>query len=85
MNYVYVLLSRKDSHFYIGSTNDLKRRLHEHDSGNVNSTKLRRPLELLYYEACINESDMRRREKYLKSGMGRKYVKNRLRDYLQNL
>ena len=85
MNYVYVLLSEKDGHFYIGSTNNLKRRFKEHENGNVISTKERRPLLLIYYEAGISENDARRREKYLKSGMGRKYIKNRLKDYLQNL
>ena len=85
MNYVYVLLSEKDGHFYIGSTNNLKRRFKEHENGNVISTKERRPLLLIYYEAGISEYDARRREKYLKSGMGRRYIKNRLKDYLQNL
>jgi len=53
--------------------------------GRVNSTKNRRPLKLIYYEACINEEDARRRERYLKSGMGKKYLKNRLKSYLGNL
>ena len=59
--------------------NDLKRRLHEHQSGNVRSTWNRRPLELVYYEACLNEDDAKQRETYLKSGMGKKYIRNRLR------
>ncbi|MFC1817417.1 GIY-YIG nuclease family protein [Thermodesulfobacteriota bacterium] len=85
MHYVYVLLSRKDGRFYTGSTSDLRRRLHEHNSGNVESTMNRRPLELVYYEACINHEDTRAREKYLKSGMGKRYLKNRLKRYLDNL
>ena len=50
MHYVYLLFSDKDSKFYTGSTNDLKRRLYEHNSGNVRSTTNRRPLKLIYYE-----------------------------------
>ena len=85
MHYVYTLLSDKDGHLYAGSTNDLKRRFKEHNTGGVNSTKNRRPLKLIYYEACINEDDAKQREKYLKSGMGKKYLRNRLNKYLENL
>ena len=85
MNYVYTLLSDKDGKLYTGSTNDLKRRLREHESGNVSSTKSRRPLRLIYYEACINQEDARKREKYLKSGMGNKSLRNRLKKYIENL
>jgi putative endonuclease len=66
MYYVYILKSKKDHNFYIGSTNDLKRRLYEHNSGLVFSTKSRRPLELVYYEAYRAEGDARKREKKLK-------------------
>ena len=62
MYYVYVLKSKKDHNFYIGSTNDLKRRLGEHNSGLVFSTKSRKPLELIYYEAYNTENDARKRE-----------------------
>ena len=85
MYYVYTLLSHKDGNLYTGSTNDLKRRLKEHNAGGVNSTKNRSPLKLIYYEACIDEEDTRNREKYLKSGMGKKYLRNRLKNYLGNL
>ena len=85
MYYVYLLISEKDGNFYTGSTNDLKRRFEEHNSGRVNSTENRRPLKLIYYEACLNKTDARNREKYLKSGMGKKYLKNRLRSYLEDL
>ena len=85
MFYVYLLYSEKDGKFYTGSTNDLKRRVTEHTSGNFRSTKNRRPLKLIYYESCLNEDDAKQREIYLKSGMGKKYVRNRLRRYLENL
>jgi len=82
MNYVYVLLSKQDGGFYTGSTKDLRRRIQEHNDGKVISTQKRIPLKLIYYEGCINEKDARRREKYLKSGMGKKYIGNRLKSYM---
>ena len=85
MHYVYILQSKKDSKFYTGVTNDLKRRVNQHQSGTVRSTGNRRPLELIYYEACLNEDDAKQRELYLKSGMGKKYIRNRLKRYLDNL
>jgi putative endonuclease len=85
MYYVYLLISEKDGNFYTGSTADLKRRFEEHNSGLVNSTKNRLPLKLIYYEACLNETDARNRERYLKSGMGKKYLRNRLKSYLNDL
>ena len=85
MHYVYLLYSEKDGKFYTGSTNDLKRRSLEHSSGNVKSTKNRRPLHLIYYEACLSEEDAQQREIYLKSGMGKRYLKNRLKRYLEDL
>lgn len=66
MFYVYILKSKKDNNFYIGSTNDLKRRINEHNSGLVFSTKSRMPFELVYYEAYKSEGDARKREKNLK-------------------
>ena len=68
MYYVYVLKSKKDGNLYTGSTNDLKRRLDEHNNGLVFSTKSRRPFELVYYEAYKSEKDARSREKNLKLG-----------------
>lgn len=66
MFYVYVLKSAKDGQGYIGSTNDLKRRLSEHNRGLVQSTKPRKPFKLIYYEAYASEDDARFREKALK-------------------
>jgi putative endonuclease len=66
MFYVYVLKSQKDGMSYIGSTNDLRRRVKEHNSGLVISTKPRQPLELVYYEAYKSENDARKREWSLK-------------------
>jgi len=66
MFYLYLLKSKKDSQFYIGSTKDLKKRLIMHNLGKIYSTKLRRPFELVYYEAYKSEKDARKREHNLK-------------------
>ena len=85
MFYVYVLHSEKDGLLYTGATSDLRARLQEHESGRVHSTSNRLPVRLVYYEACISQADAFRREKYLKSGPGKRYLKNRLREYLASL
>ena len=79
MFYTYVLLSLKDDKRYIGFTEDLKKRIEEHDLGLVDSTKSRRPFELVYYEACRNKDDAIKREKYFKTGFGRRFLKERLK------
>ena len=84
MFYLYVLKSQKDEELYIGSTNDLKRRIKEHQSGKSFSTKLRRPFELIYYEAYKNEKDARSREHSLKfRGNARRFLKERIRESLK--
>jgi len=82
MYYTYVIQSEKDGRFYTGFTKDLRHRLNEHNSGKVTSTKNRCPFSLIYYEACLNEQDATAREKYLKTGMGKRYLKNRLKRFL---
>lgn len=67
MFYVYILKSKRDQKCYIGSTNDLKRRFEEHNKGKIFSTKNRRPLVLVYYEAFRSEKDARKREQTLKN------------------
>ena len=81
-HYVYVLRSAVDGNFYVGYTNDLKRRFAEHEAGRVPSTRNRRPLELEYYEACRSQEDATKREKYLKTAWGKRYIKSRLAAYL---
>lgn len=80
--FVYLLKSKKDGKWYTGFTNNLQKRLKEHNGKKVFSTKGRGPFELIYCEACKNEYDARAREKYLKSGMGKRYLTNRLRRFL---
>ncbi len=82
MYYSYVLQSKKDKGFYIGFTKDLKLRFEQHTKGIVDSTKNRRPLELIYYEACLNQEDATNREKYLKTYNGKRFIHKRLKSYL---
>ncbi|MBN1521747.1 MAG: GIY-YIG nuclease family protein [Candidatus Aureabacteria bacterium] len=77
--YTYILQSKKNGQFYIGATSNLKKRLEEHTKGLVASTKYKRPLQLIYFEACLSKNDAFRRERYLKTGMGKRYLKNRLK------
>ncbi len=85
MFYTYILLSERDNNFYTGFTKDLNSRLEKHKNGLVASTFYRRPLRLIYYEACLNETDAIEREKYFKSGFGRRYINNRLENYLKEI
>lgn len=66
---------------YIGYTNDLRKRLKEHNRGLVFSTKPYKPLKLIYYEACLNKDDAKRRENYLKKTQGQRLLKRRLKEY----
>jgi putative endonuclease len=83
MFYVYILKSKRYGELYIGSTNDLRARIIEHNRGRVESTKRKKPYKLIYYEAYEIESDARRREKMLKlRGQARHQLKLRLKDTL---
>ena len=80
---VYLLHSAKDNGFYIGYSTDLKRRLAEHTRGASFATKSRGPWKLIYYEAYTERLDAEGRERYLKSGGGRRFLRNQLRYYLE--
>ena len=80
--YVYVLKSDKDKNFYTGYTKDLKLRFKQHEEKQVQSTKERGRLKLIYYEACLNQQDATHREKYLKTYLGKMFLRNRLKSYL---
>lgn len=82
MFYTYILKSDKDGKMYTGFTKNLKLRFDEHQKGKVDSTKDRRPLKLIYYEACLNQVDATHREKYLKTHHGKSFIKNRVKSYL---
>lgn len=81
LHWVYVLLSLKDNKRYIGYTNDINRRLEEHVNGKVPSTRPRRPLRMIYVEGCLDQEDAQRREKYLKTTDGRRFLVKRLKSY----
>ncbi len=83
--FVYVLQSESDQNWYTGFTDDLDNRVLNHNKGRVMSTKTRIPLKLIYFEACLNKYDALAREKYLKSGMGKRYLRNRLKRYQGDL
>ena len=83
--YTYILFSEKDEKLYHGYTNDLKLRIEQHNKGLVTSTKYRRPLKLIYFEACLNKKDALRREKYFKTYYGSMYIKKRLKEYFKQL
>ena len=80
--YTYVLFSEKDNNYYTGYTKDIKLRIEQHSKGLVSSTRERRPLKLIYFEACLDQKDALHREKYLKTYYGKMFLKNRLKSYL---
>lgn len=76
--YVYVLESINEGKRYIGYTSNLKRRLEEHNQGKTFSTKFNKPFKLIYFEGCLQDQDAKRRETYLKTSQGRKFLGLRL-------
>jgi len=82
MHYVYVLQFKDSKELYKGYTKDLKLRFEQHRKGRVGSTKNRGSCKLVYYEACLSQKDATHREKYLKTYLGRMFLKNRLKSYL---
>jgi putative endonuclease len=81
MFYVYVIQSESDAGLYIGMSGDLRRRFMEHQNGESRSTKGRRPWKIIYYETYVDEQDAVGRERFLKSGGGRKFLDKQLRVY----
>ncbi len=81
--YTYILQSKKDGNNYSGYTKDLNLRFEQHQNGEVESTKYRRPLILIYFEACLNQQDALKREKYFKAHYGKMFLKNRLNNWFK--
>jgi len=79
--YSYILESEKDGKKYAGYTKDLNLRFEQHQNGEVRSTRDRRPLKLIYFEACLCQADALKREKYFKTHYGKMFLKNRLKSY----
>ncbi|MCH7529807.1 GIY-YIG nuclease family protein [Patescibacteria group bacterium] len=84
MQYVYILQSKVDKYLYVGCTNNLKKRMILHNSCKIESTRNRIPLTLIYYEAYHNKDDAYEREKYMKTGWGKRYIKKILFNYLHS-
>ena len=82
MFYNYVLKSEKNDRMYTGYTNNLRKRLIQHNEGKSYYTRRDKPYLLVYYEACLDEDDARSRELFLKSGMGKRFIKNRIKRFL---
>jgi putative endonuclease len=82
MFYIYILQSINKDNLYTGCTTDLKKRFKEHNQGDVQSTKPHCPWRLIYYESCLNKKDATRREQYLKTGQGQRFLKRRIKEYL---
>ena len=70
MYYIYILKSLKNNRFYTGSTNNLERRLLEHNSGKSKYTRLTKPFKLLHFEKFNSRKEAVNRERYLKTGKG---------------
>jgi putative endonuclease len=77
------LRSENDAGFYIGYSANLRKRLQEHKQGSAFATSFRGPWKLIYYEAYLNQNDALGRERYLKSGSGRRFLQSQLKNYLR--
>ena len=79
--YVYILQSKKNNSLYVGYTEDLRKRLQEHNRGLNFSTKPYKPWQLIHYEAYRDQKDAKRREEYLKTSQGARLLKRMLKEY----
>ena len=83
MFFVYILKCLKDNKLYFGFTNNLQRRIEEHNSGKNLSTKFRKPFKIIYYEAYASKNDAKKREYSLKlNGRARAQLKSRIKETL---
>ena len=85
MYYVYVLYDKTRNRLYTGSTNNIERRLSEHKRGKTHTTARMSEPKLVYFEACVSEQDAQKREKQLKTGFGRGYLRRRLEHSLEGM
>ena len=76
MYYVYALSSLVKKYIYVGMTKDIERRISEHNTGKNRSTKAYKPFSLIYKEEFLTRVDARKKEKYLKSGIGKEFLKS---------
>jgi putative endonuclease len=76
MFYIYAIESQFDKRIYVGLTEDVEKRVDQHNKGKTKSTKPYRPWTVKYIETALTRLDARKREKYLKSGVGKEYLKS---------
>ena len=84
MYYVYVLFSLKDRKLYVGYSQDIEKRIEDHNHGRVTATENRLPIKLIYFEAYLSSTEAKRREQYLKGGSGRAQLKVQLQETLKD-
>ena len=84
MYFTYVLKSKIDGNLYYGFTQSIEQRLIQHNNGEVRSTRKRAPLELIYFEVSSSLIEARKKERYFKSGFGRKYIQNKIKTALSS-
>ncbi len=85
MYQIYVLENQNDKSWYIGYTADLNKRVNEHQSGyGSQTTRVKGNWEIMYCEGYKNRADAKGRERFLKSGSGRKFLKKQLTNYLNS-
>jgi putative endonuclease len=83
MFYTYLIENQNDKSWYIGYSSNLKRRIYDHQNKNgCCTTSLKKNWKLIYYEAYINKKDALGRERFLKNGGGRRFLKKQLKNYL---
>ncbi len=82
--FVYILLSLKDEKLYVGCTENLERRIKDHNQGKVIATVKRRPLEIIYSEKLDDKSEAFNRERFLKSLWSVRFKQKILKKYKQN-
>lgn len=81
-HYIYILQFKVDNKFYTGYTKNLKLRLEQHKKGKAESTRNRGLFKLIYFEGCLSQQDATKREKYLKTYLGKMFLRNRPKSYL---
>jgi putative endonuclease len=78
MFYTYILKSRIKNYIYVGLTNNLQRRVNQHNSGKEKTTSPYKPFDLIHFESFNTRTEARAQEKYFKSGCGKEWIKNNL-------
>jgi putative endonuclease len=76
MYYIYVIKSKERNYKYVGITNNPERRIEEHNQGYNRTTKPYKPFILILVEKYPNRIETRKREKFLKSGYDKEYIKS---------